>query len=135
MSGAHTILIVDNDVGFVWWLGAVSTEIGCHSVPALNCAQAQTLVKKLQLSVNLLIVNPTLSGIGQLIKSLNNSDLKVVAIFENNTFAFDAHGVHYDATITRPSGWEPVSSQEWQRKMKTLLKQLQLTCSSETTLR
>ena len=39
-----TILIVDEDVGFVWWLGELFSEFGYRSIPALSCRQALSLV-------------------------------------------------------------------------------------------
>jgi len=127
-SGAHTLLVVDNDVGFVWWLGEIFTEAGYHVVPALNCSQALTAIKKFHLQINLLVVNPALIGAVRLVTSLECTryDLRIVLIREG-PIGLKYPGFRYDAALTRPSGWEPISRTDWLRKLRTLLKQLETT--------
>jgi hypothetical protein len=127
-SGAHTLLVVDNDVGFVWWLGEIFTEAGYRAVPALNCSQALSVVKKFHLKIDLLVVNPALTGVLRLVTSLEvlGRDLKIILIREG-PIGLKYPGFRYDATLTRPSGWEPVSRTDWLRKLRTLLKQLETT--------
>src|ERR1700694_1206042 len=83
-SGANTLLIVDNDVGFLWWLGEIFKEAGYRAVPALNCRQALAAVKKFQIQPDLLVVNPALTGVARLVTSLEraNHDVKIVVIRE-----------------------------------------------------
>jgi hypothetical protein len=127
-SGAHTLLIVDNDVGFLWWLGEIFTEAGYQAVPALNCSQALAAVKKFHMQVDLLVVNPALTAVSRLLTSLERPgrDLKIVLIREG-PIGLKYPGFRYDATLTRPSGWEPVSRPDWLRKLRNLLKQLDTT--------
>jgi hypothetical protein len=127
-SGAHTLLVVDNDVGFVWWLGEIFTEAGYRAVPALHCSQALAAVKKFHLQIDLLVVNPALTGVLRLVNSLERPgrDLRIVLIREG-PIGLKYPGFRYDATLTRPSGWEPVSRTDWLRKLRTLLKQLETT--------
>lgn len=135
MNRVQTVLIVDDDLGFVWWLGSMFAEIGCHAVPAVNCAQALDFVAKFELQIDLLIAKPTLSGLSQLIRSLGKPDLKTVAIVDDTMFAPDDLVRSYDKILTRPSSREPISRREWQRKLQTLLKTLSLTCVSEVARR
>ena len=65
-----TVLIVDGDLGFVWWLGEILHNAGCAVVPALNCQQAITLMKELSLNLDLIFVDPTLSGVSSMIDTL-----------------------------------------------------------------
>jgi hypothetical protein len=127
-SGPQTLLIVDSDVGFLWWLGEIFTEVGYQALPALNCSQALAAVKKFHLQIDLLVVNPALTGVGRLLASLERSgrDLKIVLIREG-PIGLKYPGFRYDATLTRPSGWEPVSRPDWLRKLRNLLKQLETT--------
>jgi hypothetical protein len=127
-SGTQTILVVDNDVGFLWWLGEIFTEAGQYAVPALNCSQALSAVKKYHLQVDLLVLNPALTGVSRLVTALDvaGRDLKIVLIREG-LLGLEYPGFRYDATLTRPSGWEPVSRLEWLQKLRTLLKQLEAT--------
>lgn len=123
----YTVLIVDDDVAFVWWLGEMFTEAGYQVIPALNGNQALSLVGNLQVEINVLIVNTALSGVGQLVKSLAESagDLKIVLIHDNRNSK--TPNFRYDASLTRPVGREPVSREDWLRKLRTLLKQLEAT--------
>jgi hypothetical protein len=127
-SGAHTLLIVDNDVGFLWWLGEIFVEAGYRAVPALNCSQALAAVKKFELKLDLLVVNPALTGVARLAMSLErrNPDIKIVVIREG-PIGLKYPGYRYDATLTRPSGWEPITRTDWLRKLRTLLKQIETT--------
>ena len=127
-SGAHTLLIVDNDVGFLWWLGELFTEAGYQAVPALNCSQAVAAVKKFDVEVDLLVVNPALTGVGRLLAALERPghDLRIVLIREG-PIGLKYPGFRYDATLTRPSSGEPISRTDWLRKLRTLLRQLETT--------
>src|SRR5579864_7603483 len=46
-TAAMTVLIVDDDLGFVWWLGDIFNEAGARCVPALSCGAAMVLTKRL----------------------------------------------------------------------------------------
>lgn len=132
MSRVNTALIIDDDLGFVWWLGSVLTDLGCHSLPALNCAQALEFVATFQLSVDLLIVQPGLSGITELIKSLDKPELRIVAILENDSKLAPTHaGMPYDASIVRPRGGQPLTRREWDETLRTLLNSLSLPCVNQ----
>lgn len=127
-SGANSLLIVDSDVGFLWWLGELFAEAGYHAVPALNCSQGLAAVKKFHIPIDLLVVNPALTGVGRLVTSLEHPgrDLRIVLIREG-PIGLKYPGFRYDATLTRPSGWEPISRTDWLRKLRTLMKQLETT--------
>jgi hypothetical protein len=64
-----TALIVDDDLGFVWWLGERFHEAGYQPAPALNPRQAGFLVKELNLKITVVVVNPGLPGARKLIKT------------------------------------------------------------------
>jgi hypothetical protein len=112
----------------VWWLGEIFTEAGYRALPALNCSQALAVVKKFHLQIDLLVVNPALTGVLRLATALERPgrDLKIVLIREG-PIGLKYPGFRYDATLTRPSGWEPISRGDWLRKLRTLLKQLETT--------
>ena len=124
-QGAHTVLIVDDDVGFIWWLGETFTEAGYRAIPALNPSQAVTFLAALHEEINLLVVNGSLAGVGRFVKALTASrhDLQVILIQDDRTAK--APSFRYKATLTRPSGWEPVSREDWLRKLRALLKQIE----------
>src|ERR1700690_3070154 len=72
-SHAPVVLIVDEDLGFVWWLGQIFSQVGCQVVPALNSVQTDSLTRDLNLKIDVLVVNPELAGVTELIQSLSSS--------------------------------------------------------------
>ena len=126
-SGGLTALIVDDDLGFVWWLGDRFHEAGYQIVPALNAPQADALVKDLNLKINVAVVNPGLTRIRALIKRLRQADGAVKIIAIRNATGSDTISIQPDATLERPSGWEPVSRDEWLRKLRRILRRAEQT--------
>ena len=121
---ATTVWIVDDDLGFVWWLGELFTEAGCRALPALGCDDAVALMKKLHVGIDLLVVNPQLPGFVELFQALSraNPALKVITI--GNVPKSDSAGIHPHATLERPSGSDPISQPEWLKKVRKLLKEV-----------
>ncbi|MBZ5609253.1 MAG: hypothetical protein LAP38_13400 [Acidobacteriia bacterium] len=122
-SGAPAILIVDEDVGFLWWLGELFHEAGYRSIPALSCEQALSLVRDVQGGIDLLVVSPSMQGVSGLILTLSRiHPPKVVLIQDLATELIP--GVWAVATLQRPLGPEPVSRQEWRQKIGEILSQV-----------
>jgi len=127
--GAPTILIADEDMGFLWWLGELFNELGYRSLPALNCSQALSLLRKSGRQVDLLFINPRLRGASRLILTLSRMrPLKVV--FIHGPEAFRITGIQPVADIERPFGWAPLSRLEWRHKLQRLLKQIGIRAAS-----
>jgi DNA-binding NtrC family response regulator len=120
-TGSPTALIVDDDVGFIMWLGEMITESGYQAVPALQCRQALTLVKKLALRIDVLVVNPELRGAARAMKVLasEHPSLRVVLIRDPSTPSPVPDSNH--ATLERPSAWEPISRPQWITKIRKVL--------------
>ena len=76
------ILIVDDDLGFLVWLGLTLSAGGFVTVPATSAFQARQLVQELGIRINLAIVNPGLPDTSDLASSMKQRDaaLKVIAI-------------------------------------------------------
>jgi hypothetical protein len=125
-SRAPVVLIVDEDLGFVWWLGQIFSQAGCQVVPALNSEQTVSITRDLNLKVDVIVVNPELVGISELIQGLSSARRpKIVAIRNQDTGVRGT--VHSHATVERPSGWGPVSQQEWLGCARELVKDIQAT--------
>lgn len=77
-----TILIADEDLGFVTWLGVKLASRGYATVPATSVSAARQLFDELHVSPDLAVVNLELAGAGDLIHLLRrgNRKLKVIAI-------------------------------------------------------
>jgi hypothetical protein len=120
------VLIVDEDLGFVWWLGQIFSQAGFQVVPTLNAEQMVSLTQDLNLEVDLIVVNPELSGVPEMIQALSTSRLpKIVAIRNYNTDV--GCTLQADATLERPSGWGPVSEKEWLGCVRRLVKDIRFT--------
>ena len=124
-----TILIVDEDVGFVWWLGELFSEFGYRSIPALSCRQALSLVRQNPTPVQLLVIDPSLRGVARLIQVLRSMQPpKIVLIQESGLREIPGLGVV--AALERPSGWAPLSRAEWRQRVQRLLKQVESRAAS-----
>ena len=123
-AAALTVWIVDDDLGFVWWLGEMFTAVGCRALPALSTEQAALLMKKLELGIDLLVVNPDLPGVSGMLQNLRrvNRNLKIVVIGKASQALTAA--IHPQANLERPSGSEPISRPEWLKKVRRLLRQV-----------
>ena len=109
-----TVLILDRDLGFVFWLGHVLTQAGYQALPANSCEAASKLITELKLGVDLAIVSYSLPGTGPFIRALRHSreNLKVIAVLEAGEKPDSAFpGV--DATQRRPGLASKAASTEW----------------------
>jgi DNA-binding response OmpR family regulator len=67
------VLIIDTDLGFVFWLGRVLGDAGHQVLPAKGLSEASSLLHELNTEVHLLIVNPSLPGAADFAKGLRRS--------------------------------------------------------------
>jgi len=119
------VLIVDEDLGFVWWLGQIFSQAGCQVVPTLGSDQTVSLARDLNLKVDLIVVNPELAGISEMIQALSSARRpKIVAIRNHDSGVQGAVAAH--ATLERPSGWGQVSEKEWLGCIRRLVKDVKL---------
>jgi len=119
------VLIVDEDLGFVWWLGQIFSQAGCQVVPTLSSDQTLALARDLNLKVDFVVVNPELPGISDLIQTLSATRRpKVIAIRNHDSNVRVA--IPANATLERPSGWGQVSEKEWLGSIRQLVKNIQI---------
>lgn len=57
-----TILILDDDLGFALWLGQALSAASCRVLPATSVTEAAALVSHFQLTVDLVLLNPSVAG-------------------------------------------------------------------------
>ncbi len=77
-----TVLMVDEELGFLLWLGAVLGEAGYRAVPGKTVTDAARMARVFP--PNVLVINPELQGAVNLIAALrvHNPALKVIALAE-----------------------------------------------------
>jgi DNA-binding NtrC family response regulator len=79
---AQTILIVDDDLGFVMWLGHTLATAGYLTIPLTSAQESLRIIAELDLTaIDLAIVNPAMPGTSHLIDTLRRRQeyLQVIA--------------------------------------------------------
>jgi DNA-binding response OmpR family regulator len=116
------VLIVDDDLGFVCWLGEIFNEVGYQPIPALNSLQAVSLTKELNLEIGLVVMNPKLEGISEMIQNLSPEPPRIIIIRDQTSEPVGtSQGI---AMVERPSPKEPISRKEWLKKVRKVLRGL-----------
>jgi hypothetical protein len=79
------VLIIDSDLGFVFWLGHAFDEAGYRAFPARNVSDAMTLARELDIEPGLVIMGDAQPGAGKLIARwrTRHPELRVVWLTEN----------------------------------------------------
>lgn len=108
-----TVLIVDEDLGFVFWLGCLLAEAGYQVWPARNGSDAAALLKELEAKLDLLVINPSAGGAAEFIEDQRRrSDFKTVAVQgSQDESPMLLTGV--DVTLTKPQSRDELSELEW----------------------
>ena len=117
----RTVLIVDRELGFVFWLGQALDRAGYQALPAKSCKDAIDLVKQLNIEIHLLIVGNSLDGAGDFADGLRHAQghLKVIAVIgdeEQPSSLFPGA----DATQVMLSGVDETSQREWLETIEEL---------------
>jgi hypothetical protein len=115
-SGARvkTILVIDNDLGFLYWLGCTLCAAGYMAVPAKSSQNANELLSRLNIGIQLLVVNSSMRGARGFAVALRRTQrhLKVIAMIggdEGRSPGFPGA----DASQQKRSGRGEFSETEW----------------------
>lgn len=115
-SSAKNILIVDRDLGFIFWLGSILAGAGYQPWPASDFAEAISLAGRKPLArLDLLIVNASLPEVSKLIAHFRrtHAQLKVMALGPQGRTLAGVHAWHPIPGLTDDSAKE-----EWVRAVK-----------------
>lgn len=84
-----TILILDNDLGFSFWLGHTLTAPHCRALPAKSVAEAAALIGQFKLKIDFLIMNPAVPGARDFTRALRKEQkhLRVATLSPDATDA------------------------------------------------
>ena len=117
----RNVLIVDNHLGFIFWLGEVLIGADYQPWPACTVSDAVTVAGgKDTVPLDLLIVNPSLPGVSHLISRFRRRQpqLKVMAL-----------GLHNESVLTgidtwreRPTQPDPAARQKWLRAIDRMFR-------------
>ena len=119
---SQTILIVEEDLGFVFWLGQLLTDAGYKAVPAMSCQQAFFHIRHFNVEVDAVFANRALSGISNLLKTLARANTRLRIILIDNP-DIDPLGMMIPASVIlkKPAEGDEMSPKEWLEKVKTAL--------------
>ena len=108
------ILIVDRDLGFVFWLGQILDAAGYVAVPAKGVAEAAEIVDMLHLPVDVLIASPVEHGVREFTGKLRftSPDLHVVALGNEGDLA-QMMPPSWAAWKYKPRRWDEAAKSEW----------------------
>jgi hypothetical protein len=120
-SGSALALIIDDDLGFLMWLGEVFLELGCPAVPALHCRQALALTRQINRPVSTLLINPELRGAARFVDRLLAVNPAARVVLIRNSAADSPKGIRADSILQRPLPSEPISQSEWLANVRQAL--------------
>lgn len=123
-----TVLIIHNDLGFTFWLGQALNEAGYAALPAKTVSEAIDLISEHKIQADLLVINPLLHGVRDLIAKLRRSNpgMKVIASSEVEGQTCKLFWV--DHSVLKPAGGDEALRQRW---LKTIQELLQLGSATE----
>jgi ActR/RegA family two-component response regulator len=105
------VLLIDCDLGFVFWLGRTLDRGGYEAFPAKSVPDALKLITELNLTVGLVVLNYSLPGAENLITTLRQSQKysKIILLVDD---AAEQVQLDADAKYRKPDGVDENSKAE-----------------------
>jgi len=95
-SHLHDVVIIDDDLGFVVWLGFTLAASGYPTIPATSCQAALGLIEEARLAtIDLVVLDLALPGASDLIGALNSRG-----------YSFNVISIEGSQVCSSPSGLE-----------------------------
>lgn len=116
------VLIIDNDLGFVFWLGRALDRAGCTTVPATTIPDASWLILQFDLRIDVLLINTSLPAAGDFVRAIHRTqgDVKVVGIFDREPPG-SMQIVGINTTRPKPAPIDENATTEWVNFVRELL--------------
>ena len=117
-----TILIVDSDLGFAFWLGHALDEAGYYALPAINAAGASKLLAELGLTADLVVINAALPDAGAFIADLRltQKDVRVIAVLDD-PYAAPPAFMQANLVEHKPLSADEMSRRAWVDTVRMIL--------------
>jgi DNA-binding NtrC family response regulator len=113
------ILIVENDLGFLFWLGAALVGGDYQPWPACGVSEAKALLDQIRIPIDLLIVDSSLPGVSKLITLLRRSQARLKVIAVGAEGGIELPGVN--AWRQKPETGEESAKQEWLEAVRNIV--------------
>ena len=116
-----TVLILDDDLGFVFWLGHVLDAAAYSTLPAKSVPDAVLLVTQLGLTVDVLVINLALAEGLNFVTAMHSSqrDMKVIGVLNDPVEVTNILGVN--AVHLKPSVRNEAAKVEWLQYVQSVL--------------
>jgi DNA-binding NtrC family response regulator len=117
----HNAVIVEEDVGFLLWLGQLLADAGYRTIPASNCRQAMTHIRELGIPIHLAVLDLKLRGATSMLQTLEaaHRGLRIVVIGD------PAGGVPAripaSAILEKPRNWANILRGDWLQRINQAL--------------
>ena len=119
---AKTVLIVDDDLGFAFWLGHALDRAGYETWPAKSVVAAESLLAQVKLAVDLLVIPASLPWAPVLAAHLHRTraGLKVIAVCDEPGDIVERFPSGC-AIHQKPQTIDAAATLEWVRLVKSVL--------------
>jgi CheY-like chemotaxis protein len=110
----QTILLVDSDLGFAFWLGQALNRAGYEAVPATTPDAGAELIQEHRISVDILVIDPASPDALPFVSRLRQSrrGLKVIAAVPEES-AQPPPMPDFDAIMRKPKRLTVEAALEW----------------------
>ncbi len=117
---ARTALLVDSDLGFIFWLARTLDVAGYEALPAKSVADAISLVTENRLMIDVVLVNTALPDADRLVEFLKNlrNSVKIIGVAASADATSPAFPV--DALRTKPEHLDDDSRWVWVRFIQAI---------------
>ena len=117
----RTVLILDSELSFAFWLGQALDQSGYNAFPAKSCEDATELLNQLNVRIDLLVVSYGLAGARDFASALHDSQsqLKVLVAMGDGEEVSDIFSAA-DAARKKPCPAVNESKIEWLRTIEGL---------------
>ena len=80
-----TVLIVDDDLGFVFWVGQALDRVGYNALPAKGVAEAKALIESFRIGIDLLMIGAALPDAAAFAAELlmRHTGVKILGLIES----------------------------------------------------
>jgi hypothetical protein len=119
---AGTVIIVENDLGFAFWLGHALDGAGYNALPAVSVTAANDLVAELGIVVDLVVINAGVAGAAAFIASLraDRPACRVIALMDNPDDP-PPYFPYVDLVEHRPSSIDGSLQADWLHRVRMVL--------------
>jgi hypothetical protein len=119
----RVVLIVDEDLGFICWLGERLSRAGYQTLPALGTHQAALLLKQLEVAIDILIMDQQFLDVFDVIGTLSSGPRPVKIVPGRNPSPHLLRATHADAVLERPSSADSFGRLAWFRMLIRALRE------------